>query len=146
MTVEKAVRQHLVADSGVIALAGTRGYQMRLPQAPTLPAFRVQLIDESEHGHLRGGGATRLARVQVDAVAGESSGVNAYADASALADAINDAMMTQAPFVVSDGGSPATSLELKVVERPTRMAMYDPQEVSQVRIIQDYMIWSRTVN
>lgn len=145
MTVEVAVRAHLLADAGVIAIVGTRGYTLKFPQQPTLPAFRVQLIDEQESAHLRGGATVKPARVQVDAVAAESSGVDAYAQASGLAAAISSAMMSHAPFVVSDGASPATALELKVIERQTRAPMYDPDELRLVIAGQDFMIWSKPV-
>ena len=135
MRVEVAVRSHLLADSAVIALVGTRGYTLRFPQSPTLPAFRVQLIDEQEPAHLRGGNDLRPARVQVDAVAAEASGVDPYAQATGLADAISDALMSQAPFVVGD-------LTLKVVERQSRAPMYDPDELRLVIAGQDFLIWS----
>lgn len=145
MTVEVAVRAHLLADAAVIAIVGTRGYTLKFPQQPTLPAFRVQLIDEQESAHLRGGSVTKPARVQVDAVAAEASGVDAYAQASGLAAAISSAMMSRAPFVVSDGGSPSTALQLKVVDRQTRPPMYDPDELRLVMVGQDFMIWSNPV-
>lgn len=138
MDVEQAVLTHLKANAGVIALAGPRGYLQKFPQDPPTPAFRVQLINESESGHLRGGSKTKPARVQVDSIAAEGSGIDAYAQASALADAINDTLMSKPPIVV--GG-----LELKIPERPTRFSTYDPDELRIVRIVQDYFIWSKPV-
>lgn len=136
MGVEQAVLTHLKATAGVIALAATRGYLQKFPQDPTTPAFRVQLINESESGHLRGGSTTKPARVQVDAIASEGSGFDPYAAASNLADAISAALMSQAPII-------ANGLELKVTERPTRFAGYDPDERRIVRIVQDFLIWSK---
>jgi hypothetical protein len=136
MRVELAVRTQLLADATVSALVGTRGYTQRFPQSPTLPAFRVQLIDEQEPAHLRGGSDTRPARVQVDAIAAEGSGTDAYAQATSLADAISAALMSKAPFVVD-------SLEVKVVERQSRAPMYDPDELRLVIAGQDFLMWSR---
>jgi hypothetical protein len=48
-------------------------------------------------------------------------------------------LMSQAPIVVA-------GLELRVTERPTRFSTYDPDELRIVRIVQDYMIWSRPVS
>lgn len=52
----------------VTALVGQRVHNVALPQSPTLPAIRVQLIGDPEMSHLRGGVALFRSRVQVDIV------------------------------------------------------------------------------
>jgi len=144
--VEIAVCDYLLANAGVIAIVGTRGYVQNLPQSADFPAFRVQLVDDIETSHLRGGSALRPARVQVDAIGEEDDGVDAYMQATKLAAAIGAALMNQPPFVVSlsDGGSPAvvTDLELKVVERIANPPMFDPTELAQFKVGQDFIIWA----
>jgi len=136
--VEVAVCSYLLANAGVLAIVGTRGYVQNLPQGADFPAFRVQLIDDLESAHLRGGSALRPARVQVDAIGEEDDGVDAYGQASALAAAIAAALMNQPPFVV-DG------LELKVVERISNPPVFDPTELAQFKIGQDFIIWARVL-
>jgi len=146
---ELAVANYLLNNAGVAALVGARGYVQVLPQSADYPAFRVQLIDEVERGHLRGGATLRPARVQVDAVGEEADGMDTYGEVLALANAINAALMNQPPIVttVTDGASPAvmTTLELKVVAREANPPIYDPQELSQFKIGQDFLIWARVL-
>jgi hypothetical protein len=140
VTVEQAVLDHLVADGDVAALVGTRVYQLVLPQGGTLPAVRVQLIDEPVDYHLRGEVDITRARVQVDAYAGEASGVDPYSGATALGEAIH-AALSGMKFSV---GSPA--LEVTGVFRQNREVLYEAEELRLVRVLQDYWVWSRTVN
>jgi hypothetical protein len=141
--VAAAVRSHLLADSGVSALAGTRGYTLKFPENFAGVGFRVSIVDEVRASHLAGPDSQRRSRVQIDAVAPESGGT-AYAIAGSLADAI-DAAMTDGTFVATSSGSPGASLEVKVVDRPQRIPFYDPDELRQVRVVQDYIVWSRPV-
>ncbi|MEO8678151.1 MAG: hypothetical protein ABI665_03840 [Vicinamibacterales bacterium] len=147
---EIAVCDYLLSNGAVAAIAAARGYVQKFPQSAEFPAFRVQLIDDIEQAHLRGGSATRPARVQVDAVGEESSGVDAYGQAVALAGAIEGAMMNKAPFkvTVSDGGSPAvqTVLELKVVRSEATPPIYDQAELNQFKVGRDYIVWARVVS
>jgi hypothetical protein len=140
VSVEEAVREHLLAAAGVSALVGTRVYMLRLPQHETLPSVRVQLVDEPKNYHLRGpSGATR-ARVQVDAYAEAAGGADPYATATAVADAVDAALSGQ----VFNAGSPV-SLRITGAMRDGRRPFDEPDELRQVRVSQDYIVWSRPV-
>jgi Protein of unknown function (DUF3168) len=88
VTPEVAVIQRLQAIPAVTSMVGNRIYLAKLPQSPVLPAIRVQVIDETRTGHLRGGKGPARTRVQVDAVVAEASGTDPYTRASTLTEAI----------------------------------------------------------
>lgn len=139
MTAETAVIVHLSAASGVTALVGTRIYQAKLPQRPTLPAVKVFLVDEPEGAHLRGGSKTRTARIQIDVHAAEGSGVDTYGQATDVAEAINEAMLNKGRLLF-DGGA----LEVKITRRLDRRALPPiAEELREVMIQQDYAVTSR---
>ncbi len=142
MTVEEAVLEHLVADVGVSALVGSRVYQLKLPQKPTLPAVRVQLIDEPVTYHLRGGYTLTRARVQTDAFASEASGGDPYRSALAVAEAIDTALSGQR--FTSQGSPPER--QITGAFREDRRVMYEADELREVRVLQDYIVWSTSVN
>lgn len=122
--------------------AGSRVYMLKLPQNVTLPAVRVQLIDDPGDYHLRGGSRPQVARVQVDAVAAEGDGVGAYEAALQLADEINgDDIGSGISGAIWSTGSP--SFEVIGAFRVDRQPTYDPDELRQVRIRQDYFIHYR---
>lgn len=137
MTVEEAVANHLAATSSVEAIVGERVYQLLLPQSPTYPAVRVQLVDEPGTPHLRGQDGLTRARVQVDGFV-ESSGADPYAAATALGDAI-DAALTGAGFSV--GGA----RQITGAHRMLRQVFYEAAELRLVRVLQDFVVWSRPV-
>jgi len=66
MTITEAVCQRLLTADAVQAWVGPRVYQLKLPQQPTLPAIRVQLVAEPAAYHLRGVIDVWDALVQVD--------------------------------------------------------------------------------
>jgi Protein of unknown function (DUF3168) len=139
MTVEEAVLDRLRTDAGIIALVASRVYQLQLPQSPTFPAVRVQLIDEPLLYHLRGGGVLSRARVQTDAYAGPASGSDVYRDAAALADAITASLSGQRWDV---GGTPARAVTGAF--RVDRRALYEGADIQAARILQDWIVWSVT--
>ena len=139
MTVEEAVIDRLVTTAGVTALVGTRVYQFVLPQKPTLPAIRVQLVSDPRSYHLRGVNGLERSRVQVDAYAAVTSGSDPYASAEAVADAIDTALSGVA-FETSDSPS---SRAVTASFRITRMPIYESEELRQVRMLQDFDVWSR---
>jgi hypothetical protein len=150
VTIEEAVCERLLAISAVTALVSTRVYQLRLPQHTTLPAIRVQLVDERDDYHLRGATNLLQSRVQVDAYAEEASASDPYATATALADAIQGDFSGGAPSGLSgwqgrDGGSPPT-IEVAFTERIDRRPMFEPEELRLVRIRQDYRVHWRRVS
>lgn len=123
MTVEEAVIERILALN---TSAGTRVFMLKLPQKlATWPAARVQLIDDPEDYHLRGGSALGRARVQVDAYAPESSGGDPYATVAQLADEINgdDAGSGLSGWIGSFGSPPLTITGLFRINRRTS---YEP--------------------
>ena len=141
MTVEQAVVEHLLADAAVAAIVGARGYQLRLPQSPTYPAFRVQMIGEPKIYQLRGGVNLWNSRIQTDAFADVTSGGDPYAAAADLADAIDDAL---AGRKFTDGGTPP-DIQVDVSKRIDRRPLDEPGEIGVVRMLQDYSVWARAV-
>lgn len=142
MTVEEIIVDRVAALPAVIALAGTRVYLDKLPHSPTFPAVRVQLVDDIGAYHLRGKQKPERARVQVDAFAHESSGVDPYAQVAALADAID-----------GDGEGPAASglsgwtgrvgsppFVIHSCFRTSRLRRYDPDELNLLTMSQDYFV------
>lgn len=135
MTVEQALCDRLLADAGVSAVVGSRGYVLKLPQSPMFPAIRVQKISGQEPSHLRGGSRTTTVRVQVDALAAEASGGDTKAVAETLAAAVAAALMSKPPFV-------AEELRLSVVRREEPPEGYVSEELRQVMVPQDFIVWS----
>jgi hypothetical protein len=141
MGIEVAVLMHLLAQSPVISVVGTRGYQLRLPQKPTLPALRTQLIGEVEMVTLKGD-LTNLfaARVQVDLWTNETDGGDGYTTARDGGVAIRNALMlTSAGGQVFSVGSPA-EIAVSSVELLDRTIEYEPEEFRQIRLRQDFRL------
>jgi hypothetical protein len=141
MTAEVAVADRLKATAAVAALVSTRVYQLKLPQSPTLPAIRVQLISEPGTLHMRGVDSLYRSLIQVDAYARESDAANPdpYGTVTRLADAIDDALAGQA-FPSTD--SPP-SVQVFTIKRENRIPLYEAEEQRLVRISQDYYVWWR---
>lgn len=130
-------RLHQLSD--VTALVGSRIYLDKLPQNCTMPAVRVQLVDEPTDYHLRGGQRDH-ARVQVDAYAREVSGGDTYATAMALANAIHgDDAGSGLSGWAGEVGSPA--MTITGILRIDRTRDYDPEELRTLRQRQDYWVW-----
>lgn len=133
MTPEQAVRAYLLTVGAVTALTGQRIYQLKLPEKPTLPALRIQLIDEPKNYHLRGhDGATR-ARVQIDAYGSEAVSGDPYAAVTTLAAVVDDAI----------GGKVFTSegLRLSGVFLASRRVGYEADTLRLVRCTHDFIAW-----
>jgi hypothetical protein len=140
MTVESAVRAQLAADPAVAALVGGRVYQLKLPQGVTLPAVRVQLIDEPAAYHLRGADKLHEARVQTDVYATETSGGDPYATAEVVADAVDEALSGR-KFAI--GTPPAR--RIAGAFRISRRTLYESDVLREVRILQDYDVFSEPI-
>ena len=86
MNLEEGIYTELSTDSGVTAIAGTRGYPLVIPQDASLPAWAYQRI--SGPRVLAHDGPTGLAqaRVQFTCTAGS------YDEAKSLANAIRGAL------------------------------------------------------
>lgn len=62
-------RLRLLGVAALTALVSTRVYAGILPQSVTLPAVLVEVVGGFQDGHLRGGNALRMTRIQVTAIA-----------------------------------------------------------------------------
>jgi len=145
MTVEEAICERIEQLGAVTALVGTRVYLDKLPQAPTYPAVRVQLVDDLSSQHLRGPNGLARGRVQVDAFAHEESGVDPYAQVARLAAAIHgDGLGPSASGLegwIGTLGSPA--VEIVECARVLRLRRYDPDELQVLTMSQDYIVGYR---
>lgn len=145
---EEAVCARLLEISALQALIDDRVYMLRLPQHPVLPAIRVQLIDDVPPFHLRGPRGLISSRIQVDVYAQERSGVDAYAEAVAIRDAIDGDWTPGSPGPPTGlsgyrgelGGSPATFF-VGLAQPIDRSVTYDPEERLQVRMRFDFIVW-----
>lgn len=146
MTVEEAITARIETLAPVIALAGDRVYLDKLPESPTYPAVRVQLIDDPLGYHLRGPDGTKRARVQVDMYAEETSGGDPYASVTALADAIDGngkgTAATGLSGWIGDVGSPP--VVVRGCFRTNRLRRYDPDELRLLTMTHDYIVWYRS--
>lgn len=147
MTPEEIVAARLQDISDVTAAVGARIYMLKLPQRPTLPAIRLQMISDEGDYHQRGRGGVNTTRVQIDVFAGESLGGDTYQIANDVLDAIK-----------GDGKGPnATGLEgwigsigtppvyVKGAFRAGRSEVYEADELREVRARQDYLIkWAES--
>ena len=136
MSAEVAIRARLLATAGVTTIASTRIWQLKLPQSPVFPAVRLQLVSEPLGYHLRGPDGAIRARVQVDAVTQEVSGGATYTQADSLADAIDAALSGQV-FTIS-------GIRVTGCLRDNRRPLYNPQELREIAIAQDYIVWWKT--
>lgn len=141
MTIEVAVYQRLLATPAVTALVGTRVRQLRLAQSDTLPAIRLQLVDDPTRYHLRGEINLSTALVQTDVYADETSGADPYATAITVAAAVHAALSGVA-FVA---GTPV-ALEVTAAFRRAREVSYEAEAKREVRVRQDYELWYRAVH
>ncbi len=147
MTPEQAVVERILDISAVTALVSTRVYMLRLPQHSTLPAIRVQVIDDPGAYHLRGPNYPVTSRVQVDVYAAESSGSDPYSAAIAVAEAVDGDGRGPDASGVSGWSGPTggtTPLRVQLIQRVDRSVEYEADELREVRVRQDYMVtWSR---
>ena len=143
MSPEEAVIARLSQIAAVTALVGTRIYMLVLEQQATLPAIRVQMIDDLKDYHHRGGNRNGPARVQVDCWAAASSGVDPDAAAQAVAEAINgDDAGSGLSGWRGTLGSPA--LTVLGIFRVDRDVMWESDERREVRVRQDYQVHYRS--
>ncbi len=86
---ESDLRTYLLGDATVAALVGTRVYPVRLPQGGTFPAITYQRVSQVPVGRPTSGPPSVVAaRVQFDVWSLNRDGVDGYAAARALADAV----------------------------------------------------------
>lgn len=139
MTIAQAIHARLSSLSAVTALVGTRIRVLKLRQGDTSsgPAIRIQEIGQSEPMHLRGSVAVFRSRVQVDFVASEEAGGNAYDKAVAVADAAHG---NGAGSGLCGFSGAAGTVDIAAILPDMVREGYDPEELRQVRIMRDYMV------
>lgn len=126
----KAIHGRLGAVAGVTALVGTRIYPSRLPQGPTYPAIRYQVIDAPRtHLMTRDPGEVH-ARVQVDSYS------KTYAQAQAVA--------AQVRLALSRWEGTAGGVTVEHVFLDDERDLDEPQplhdgETGIYRVMQDYI-------
>lgn len=138
-----AIADRLLADTAVAAIVGTRVYQLKLPQAPTLPALKVQSIAEPVTYHNRGPSGLIRAVVQVDAYASEIDAANPHplATVNRLARAVDRALSGQQFVSTSGSGSPPVpTFQIQVAFRDNRIPIYEAPELRLVRVSLDYAV------
>jgi hypothetical protein len=141
-TVEVAVRRFLASQPTVTALVGQRIYQLILPQNPTLPAIRLQVISEPPNYHLRGKVDATRTRIQVDAygsttlVAGSTT--DPYTVVNNVADAVDDVLVGNSGFTID-------TVKVTAAFRVTRRAFFEAEELRVIRVSQDFDVWFSTV-
>jgi hypothetical protein len=143
MEPEDVARERIV---DINTAAGERVYMLMLPQRPTLPAVRVQLVGGFRGQHLRGPLNRYVTRVQVDSYAAASSGADAYADVQSLASAIRgDGLGPSASGLagwIGEMGSPGIRV-MNVEIDHDGTPDFEGGELRLVRIRQDYLVhWS----
>lgn len=84
--IEAAVRGILAADSGVLALVGSRVHAGPLPQGGAYPAVNMYLITHDPDNHLNGPGNLPHERIQINAWG------STYAAADGLIKAVDNAI------------------------------------------------------
>jgi hypothetical protein len=101
----------------------------------------VTLVSEVGTAHLRGENQVTTSRVQVDAFAREVSGVDPYALALAVAQAIQgDGAGSGLGGWSGEIGSPASRAQ--GIFQIERRRFYDPDELRVLTISQDYSVWA----
>ena len=123
---EDAVRDRLLAYSGVFTLVSTRVWYSALPQDPTLPAVTLQQISGLPASVFGGDTGEVEIRVQVDAWAETRAG------AKALGEAVRGALQRHTGTY---GG-----VTIQVVDMNTGGTRYEP-EGTIWRCRQDFGLW-----
>ena len=86
MTIEVALRDHLLADTAVAALVGTRIHPLDLPLNSPTPALTYEIVSDVQHRQVPGWSKQRIQFTVC--VQGEHSVLDAYPNAKALKEAI----------------------------------------------------------
>lgn len=122
----RALRAHLLANSGVAAIVGVRVYAVILPQIPTLPCITYQQITGAR-SHTLDGAASPHPLFQIDCW-GEG-----FEQANLLGDAVSSCL---------DGfrGSLGSLLAVTECLEINRQDLYEP-ETKEFRVSFDFQIW-----
>lgn len=143
MTIEGAIAERLRDIAELTALVGNRIYQMKPQQNPVYPFVRMQLVgDNYVSPHLRGPGALKRARIQIDSFVQEVG--SWYASAGDIADLVEgDGLGPNASglngWIGTLGGSPP-EFEVTLVQALPRRPSYEAGELRIARMQVDYMV------
>lgn len=107
MTINAALRAHLLGDAGIAALVTQRIYPLRLPQKAVMPAIVFTKISAFRWGHLRGQGSLARPRFQVDSWDSTNDGAVALG-------ALCRRRLEGYQGVWADGESPETTINVSV--------------------------------
>lgn len=141
MSITTAVRSHLLTLAPVTALVGTRVRIAKLRQSePTFPVLRIHRIGEVVDLHLRGSIGIKRARIQIDSITMDVSGLDVYDQVTALDQAV------EGPgdgtgllgFTGDIGGSP--SVHVYVIRDGGSREGYDAAELKQFKVMHDYLV------
>ena len=143
MSPEEAVMQRILALPAVTAMVGTRVYLVMIPQSPAMPCVRVQQVSQIDEGrHDRGAGGVGWARVQVDAIANQSTGGNGYTTVRQLTAAIHGTGRgPQATGLLGWKGVIGPLTIQGIFSILDGVADVAPDELKQIRIRRDYQVW-----
>jgi hypothetical protein len=131
MGLSEALRDYLIADSGLQALIGSRLHPQILPQSPTLPAMTYQMISTTPHHTLQGVVALSRYRIQFDS----------WAPTLLAVEAVNDALRAALDgFSGGLGGSPPT-LTVQGAFLVTERDWPYESEPELFRRSADYYVW-----
>lgn len=141
MSIAAAIRAHVLTLSPVTSIVGTRVRLVKTLQSePVFPVLRIQRISQSVVvGHMRGFGPVKRARIQIDAIAMEGSGIDVYERATALDRAVEGPGDGTGLLGFSgDIGSP--SVRIHVIQGDGVREGYDPAELKQFKVMHDYLV------
>lgn len=140
MTVGEAIRAVLLEMPAVTALVGQRIRIGKLRQSePTFPVICVHRIDQHGAMHLRGASGIKEARVQVDSVAMEGSGVDHMAVAFAV-DAAVDGPGDGTGLLGFTGSIGSPTFTIHSVRPAGLRDGYDADELKQFKVMRDYTV------
>ncbi len=77
MSINAALRDHLLGEPAIVALVSTRVFALRLPQKVTYPAVVLTRVSAIRYGNLRGPASLARPRYQVDSWAQTADGAQA---------------------------------------------------------------------
>lgn len=138
MNIATAIRERLLEMAPLTALVGARVYVDVLGQKPTLPAVRVQRIDEDEDMHLRGPVGVHRARVQVDAVGTSKASADAV-DEAVRGDGLGTGATGLLGWAGSVGGSPGVIDVLSILPLGVQ-EFYNAAELREYVIARDFRV------
>lgn len=124
MTVFELLRQFLLADPAIEAVVSARVYPVLVPQSPTYPLIRIQLISDPSDDHLRGTGPGRP-RFQIEAITRKSDGASAFEAAQALGELVRARLDAYAGEWTDEDASPPVSYRIWV-QRQGAVWLFDP--------------------